>query len=213
MVSYTMLHVFLVGPLPIAHFQFEVGSSSATVPNPMSEAATFFIRFDQPEVNDLDPANFWDFGPPYVDFHGFRVPKDCASHLEAVYSSRGDFMQGSRIGHSAREHFLKMLGSVMNDIEHNFVDTVSSERILQWRAVVQELVSMGFVVEFILDHFREIAQAFFMRRVQPIVDAIDTRIEALRKEVADLEGRRKRLLSSIGGSSRFGDQTLISGLR
>ena len=101
----------------------------------------------------------------------------------------------------------------MNDIEHNFVDTVSSERILQWRAVVQELVSMGFVVEFILDHFREIAQAFFMRRVQPIVDAIDTRIEALRKEVADLEGRRKRLLSSIGGSSRFGDQTLTSGLR
>ena len=72
---------------------------------------------------------------------------------------------------------------------------------------------MGFAVEFILDHLREIARAFFMRRVQVAVDAIDTRIEALRKEVVDLKGRRKRLLSSISGSSRFGDQPLIFRLR
>ena len=52
-----------------------------------------------------------------------------------------------------------------------------------------------------------------MRRVQPAVDAIDAQIEILQKEGADLEGRRERLLSSIGGPSCFGDQTLISGLR
>ena len=131
MVSHTMLHVFLVGPLPTAPFQFEVDSSSATVPNSVSEAVAFFARFDQSEVNDLDPRNFWGFGPPYVDFHGFRVPEDCASRLEAVYSCRGDFMQGYFLGHSTREHFLKMLGGVMNDIEHNFMDIVSTERILQ----------------------------------------------------------------------------------
>ena len=79
--------------------------------------------------------------------------------------------------------------------------------------MVQELVNVRFAVEFILDHFREIARAFFMRRVQPAVNAIDTRIEAMRKEVVDLEGRCERLLSSIGGSSRFGDQPLISRLR
>ena len=72
---------------------------------------------------------------------------------------------------------------------------------------------MGLAIELILDHFREIARAFFMRRVQPAVNAIDTRIEAMRKEVVDLEGRCERLLSSIGGSSRFGDQPLISRLR
>ena len=71
---------------------------------------------------------------------------------------------------------------------------------------------MGFAVEFILDHLHEIARAFFMKKVQPAIDAIDTHIEALRKEVADLEGRRERLFSSIGGSSHFGDQPLISGL-
>ena len=50
-----------------------------------------------------------------------------------------------------------MLGCVLNDIEHNFIDTVSAERILQWRAAVQELISVGFAVEFILEHLREIA--------------------------------------------------------
>ncbi|XP_075656684.1 uncharacterized protein LOC142626859 [Castanea sativa] len=200
-------------PLPTVLSQFEVGSSSATVPDPASEATAFFTRFDQHEVNDLDPADFWGFGPPYVDFHGFRIPKDCASHLVAIYSSRGDFMQGFQYGRSTREHFLKLLGSVMNDIEHNFIDTVSTERILQWKAAIQELVSVGFAVEFILDHLREIARAFFMRKVQPAIDVIDTRLEVLKKEVADLEGRRERLLSSIGGFSIFGDQTLISGLR
>ena len=72
---------------------------------------------------------------------------------------------------------------------------------------------MGFTVEFVLDHLREVARAFFIRRVQPAVDAIDVQIEILKKEVADLEGRRERLLSSIEGPSRFRDQTLISGLR
>ena len=71
---------------------------------------------------------------------------------------------------------------------------------------------MGFTVEFVLDHLREVARAFFIRRVQPAVDAIDVQIEILKKEVADLEGRRERLLSSIGGPSRFEDQTLIFGL-
>jgi len=71
---------------------------------------------------------------------------------------------------------------------------------------------VGFAVKFILDHLCEIARAFFMRKVQPAVDVIDTRIEALRKEVADLESRRECLLSSIGGSNHFGDQPLISGL-
>ena len=52
-----------------------------------------------------------------------------------------------------------------------------------------------------------------MRKVQPAVDVIDTQIETLKKEVVDLEGRRDRLLTSIGGSNRFGDQPLISGLR
>ena len=65
---------------------------------------------------------------------------------------------------------------------------------------MQELVSVGFVVEFILDHLHEIARAFFIKKVQPTIDATDRRIEALRKEAVDLEGHRECLLSSVGGS-------------
>ena len=65
---------------------------------------------------------------------------------------------------------------------------------------------------FLLDHLREIARAFFTKKVQPAVDAIDAYIEALKKEMADLEARRECLLSSVVGPNHFGDQTLISGL-
>ena len=73
---------FLIGSLPTAPSLFEIGSSSVTILDPMHEAAAFFACFDQPEVNDLGP----------VDFHGFRVPEDCISHLVMVHSNRGDFM-------------------------------------------------------------------------------------------------------------------------
>ena len=66
-------------------------------------------------------------------------------------------MQEFCLGRSIREHFLKMLGCVLNDIEHNFIDSVSVERILQWRAVIQELISVSFAVKFVLDHLREVA--------------------------------------------------------
>ena len=141
----------------MASSQFEVGSSSATILDPVQEAATFFAHFDQLEVNDLSLVDLWGSGPSYVDFHGFRVPEDCVSHLVMVQSNRGDFMQGFRLGRSTRKHFLRMLGSVMNEIEHNFVDIVSIERILQWRATIQELINVGFAVEFILDHLCEVA--------------------------------------------------------
>ena len=78
--------------------------------------------------------------------------------------------------------------------------------------MIQELISVGFAVEFVLDHFREVARVLFMKRVQLAVDAIDARIELLKKEVADLEGRREHLLSGVSEPSRFGDQSLISGL-
>ena len=55
----------------IAPSQFEVGSSSATIPDPVSKTAAFFTCYDQLEVNDLDPADFWGARSPYVDFHGF----------------------------------------------------------------------------------------------------------------------------------------------
>ena len=100
----------------------------------------------------------------------------------------------------------------MNDIKHNFIDTVFVEWILQWKALVYELIKVGSAVEFMLDHLWEIAQAFFMKKVQPAMDAIDTYIEALKKEVADLEAHHECLLSGVAGPNRFGDQTLISGL-
>lgn len=100
------LYQFLVNLCSISHFfpgltpvkvaltsWFEVGSNSATLLDPASEAAAFFIRFDQPKTNDLDPLDFWGAGTPYVDFHGFWVLGECITHLQTFYNSHRDLMQ------------------------------------------------------------------------------------------------------------------------
>ena len=61
-------------------------------------------------------------------------------------------MQGFPLGRFAREHFIKLLKCVMNDIDHDFIDTISIERILKWRVAIQELIHVEFVVEFLLEH-------------------------------------------------------------
>ena len=44
------------------------------------------------------------------------------------------------------------------------------------------------------------------------MDAIEARIEILKKVVANLEARHEHLLAGVAGPNRFKDQTLISGL-
>ena len=78
--------------------------------------------------------------------------------------------------------------------------------------MVQDLIQVGFIVEFQLDHLGEIAQAFLTKKVQPVVDTIDAYIESLKKEVANLKASHERLLSGATGPSCFRDHTFISGL-
>ena len=70
-------------------------------------------------------------------------------------------MQKFPFSHFAKEYFLKLLGCIMNDIQYNFVEMVSAEKILQWTAAVQELIYVEFEVGFLLDYLREIARVFF----------------------------------------------------
>ena len=51
---------------------------------------------------------------------------------------------------------------------------------------MQELISVGFAVEFILEHLREIARAFFMRKVHPAIEAIDVRIGLIWRVAASI---------------------------
>lgn len=84
------------------------------------------------ERNDLDLVDFWGTGPPYMNFHGYWYPRIVRA-LGGNYHSYGDFMQRFPLNRFAREHFLKLLGCVMNNNEHNFVDTISKNSTMEGR--------------------------------------------------------------------------------
>ena len=53
---YTLCSLPSLSPVEVAlTFRFENGSSSATIPDPVSEVVAFFTRFNQAETNNLDP--------------------------------------------------------------------------------------------------------------------------------------------------------------
>ena len=130
--------------------------------------------------------------------------------MEVVYSSHEDFLQRFLFGHSVKEHFLKLLGSMMNDIEHNFIDNVFAERMEGCSSGVDQSWIRRRVS--VITCKRLLGPSLFTKKVQPTADAIDACIESLKKEVAELEACLERLFFGIVGSSHFEDQTLISGL-
>ena len=78
----------------------------------MDGATSFFVHFEQVEHNDLDPVDFWGTSPPYVDFHGYRMPEDCLELLQAIHRDHKDFMQKFPLGRSARLCFERNLAKV-----------------------------------------------------------------------------------------------------
>lgn len=124
----------------------------------------------------------------------YYMPDDSIDHLRAILKKQGDFTKHFPLGLVAGECFLKLLGSMLNDIQHNFLDTSSTKRILKWRAIIQELFDIKFKVHFVMEHICTIAHAYFRQGAKSVVDSIDVQIANMKKKLAELEARRTSFL-------------------
>ena len=84
--------------------------------------------------------------------------------------------------------------------ESSSVDSLSEEKLLEWRGVVQDLLEAKFNLSFLLEHLRLLAHVLFQRQASKSIDAeIVTVEEALArtyKVLQDLKVKRQRVLSS-----------------
>lgn len=92
------------------------GSTTTSVGNLASELASFFAHFDQPKRNDLHLLDFWGTCSFYVDFLGYSMLQNCVDLLQTILKACGDFTQGLPLSHSIGEHFLRLMGCVIDDI-------------------------------------------------------------------------------------------------
>ena len=81
--------------------------------------------------------------------------------LESLLKGHGDFTSGFRGGVFLGNILMKLLCAMLVFLRDSSVDSLSEEKLLEWRGVVQDLLEAKFNLSFLLDHLRLLARVLF----------------------------------------------------
>ena len=181
-----------------------------------SRLSTFLARFDLMEFNNLPANHFYSFGSSYGSFLHFSVPVEGLPLLESLLKSHGDFTSGFRGGVFLGNILMKLLCVVLVSLRDSSVDSLSEEKLLEWRGVVQDLLKAKFNLSFLLDHLCLLARMLFQRQASRSIDAEIAAAEEVlaraHKVLQDLKVKRQRILSSSVVPVISPDGSLLAGL-
>ena len=131
--------------------------------DPVSGLSTFLARFDFQEFNSLLASHFHHFGSSYGSFLRFFVLMEGLPLLEGLFKRHGDFTSGFREGVFLGNILMELLCAVLISLKGSLLDSLSEEKLLESRGVVQDLLEAKFSLSFLLEHLRSLAHALFQR--------------------------------------------------
>ena len=165
-----------------------------------SRLSSFLARFNLLEFNSLPASHFYSFGSSYGSFLRFSVPAEGLPLLESLLKSHGDFTSGFRGGVFLGNILMELLCVVLVSLRNSSMDSLSEERLLEWRGVVQDLLEAKFNLSFLLDHLRLLAYMLFQRQSSKSIDVeiavAEETLARARKVLQDLKVKRQRILST-----------------
>jgi hypothetical protein len=186
-----------------------LGVQISTVP---AEILDFFHEFDQITVSQYRPQHFWVFSGGEVDFYGYSVPCDGVQFLEVIWKKYGNFISHFKLGIFVGGAMLTLLCCVSAQMRNTNLEDVIETKILKWKSVVQELVQEGFLLEFMLDHLKEIARDMFGRRLVAELKALEARITVVRNAVTAIVPAHWHLTSAMRASGELCNESALYGL-
>ena len=98
-----------------------------------SRLSTFLARFDLMEFISLPASHFYSFGSSYDNFLHFFVTVEGLPLLESLFKSHGDFTSGFRGGFFLGNILMELLCVVLVSFRNASVDSLSKEKLLEWR--------------------------------------------------------------------------------
>nr|XP_023914350.1 uncharacterized protein LOC112025902 [Quercus suber] len=125
-----------------------------TVSDPDLGLPTFLTCFDLMEFNSLPASYFYRFEPP------------CG-----LFKVHGDFTSRFRGGVFLYNILMELLCAVLVSLRNSSLDSLSEEKLLEWRGVVQDLIETKFNLSFLLEHLRLLAHMLFQRQASRSLDA------------------------------------------
>ena len=89
---------------------------------------------------------------------------------------------------------MELLCAVLVSLRNSSVDSLSEERLLEWRRVVQDLLEAKFNLSFLLDHLHLLAHMLFQRQSSKSIDveiaAAEETLARAHKVLQDLKVKR-----------------------
>ena len=77
--------------------------------------------------------------------------------MKAMWKKYENFIPHFKLGIFVGGAMLTLLCCVLAQMRNTNLEDVTENKILEWKRVMQELIQEGFLLDFMLDHLREIA--------------------------------------------------------
>ena len=111
---------------------------------------------------------------------------------------------------------MELLCAVLISLKDSLLNSLSEEKLLEWRGVVQDLLEAKFSLSFLLEYLRSLAHALFQRQASKSIDAeiaaVEEALTHAHKTLPDLKIKRQRVLSSSADPAVSSDGSLLVGL-
>ena len=204
-------------PLVSASGDTAMGDASRVAASDLdSRLSSFLARFDFLEFNSLPASHFHVFGSSYGSFLRFSIPVEGLPLLESLLKSHADFTSGFKGGVFLGNILMELLCAVLVSLRNSSVDSLSEEKLLEWRGVVRDLLEAKFNLSFLLDHLRLLAHMLFQRQSSKSIDseiaAIEEALTHAHKVLQDLKVKWQRILSTSTVPVISPDASLLAGL-
>uniref|UniRef100_A0A2N9H9K0 Aminotransferase-like plant mobile domain-containing protein n=1 Tax=Fagus sylvatica TaxID=28930 RepID=A0A2N9H9K0_FAGSY len=137
---------------------------------------------------------------PLVAYGNFWVYQDAVPLLQGLTAKFGDFTTHFKFGAGFGGPMLSLLGSVLADMRRTSFKTLSEPKIFSWRSVVQDLIAVGFDLDFMLEHLRKVARKFFGEAIASEMKIVQEQISSLQSTLAVLVSYQGELMSAAAAS-------------
>ncbi len=147
-----------------------------------------------------------------VDFYGYSIPHDGVQFLEAMWKKYGNFITYFKLRIFVGGAMLTLLCCMLAQMRNTNLENVTETKILEWKSIVHELIQEGFLLDFMLDHLREITRDMFGRRLVVELKALEAWITVVRSAVTAIVPTHSHLTSTMRASAVLCNESAIYGL-
>ena len=149
---------------------------------------------------------------PYPTSKASEYHKGGIWFLKALWEKYGSCSSYFRLGVHVGGSMLTLLCCVLAHMEHTRLEDITEVHILEWKAMVQEVIERGFKFSFILDYLRRLAHDIFSRRILAELRVVEARAAALREALNMVTPNPCDLAFARGVSAKPHAESVLYGL-